>query len=77
MFNIPRWLVVAMLVILAGCQSETPPEADAPVPATAATSRQDDQPRAVILKVVTAGSYASELSKFRGRVVLVDMWATW
>ncbi len=70
------WLMLAALAAMAGCvRRAAPPGATArpvapPVTATSAGPQ-------ITLHVLDRQGYAQVLKRHRGRVVLVDFWATW
>jgi len=67
-----RWLTPAAIVALAiavGCSEK----ADLQKP----TGSRSGQPLPVAVALVDRGAYDAVIAKHRGKVVLVDFWATW
>ena len=63
-----------------GCETAGPePKADSNSPPEVAQESPDDAaaPEDVDLKTVDGQAYRDVLAKYRGKVVLVDYWATW
>jgi thiol-disulfide isomerase/thioredoxin len=70
-------LVSGLLLAIVGCDGGTSPTAS---PANATAEKQPSNALAaedISLAVVDGDGYRAELEKHRGKVVLVDFWATW
>lgn len=68
--------VLAVLALAAGC-SQGPPAASEPVAATPSTSQDRVEPTLVDITLVDRAQFDAVLARFKGKVVLVDCWATW
>ena len=67
---------VCLLAITVGCSPSAPPAADgvAPTSETTAVPRLSDQ---VGLELVSIQDLPTQLAARQGKVVVLDMWATW
>jgi len=78
-----RRLLMLMTVVLVGCgdQSEKPAAEPSPTEEAAADASSEVAPGAEVIEVNLEAADAAKLSEViennRGKVVLVDYWATW
>ena len=83
----PLAVLAALPLLLAGCTETNSPvpavsDSEAPPAATTLPEGPEAQPQATApvapaLQVIDEKQYAEILEKHRGKVVLVDFWATW
>ncbi|NLS95054.1 MAG: redoxin domain-containing protein [Planctomycetaceae bacterium] len=83
----PFPVLAALPLLLAGCTETKAPvpavsDSEAPSAATTLPEEPETAPRATapvapVLQVIDEKQYAEILDKHRGKVVLVDFWATW
>jgi thiol-disulfide isomerase/thioredoxin len=84
--NLIHSLSCCLLLVCAGCRSEvapnqtgpSPPATEQPQEDAAPTSSSDtSEPAEVKLEVVDKQGFQQALERAKGKVVLVDVWATW
>ncbi len=66
-----RSLLLVLLMLAAGCSAQSPPSSPAPAPRAAEVSQR------ITLHTIDPSGLRDLLAQHRGRVVLVDFWATW
>jgi hypothetical protein len=66
-----------MFYVVVGCQTQSVPVAKPATKEAVEVSSSTDIQSELPFTVVTADTYADQLTSLRGNVVLVDMWATW
>lgn len=74
--------VAALMISFAGCQQDNPSKTEAAnnKPVTKSVSNTDGAvaaPKEITVKIVTPAEYSAFLKNQQGKVVLIDVWATW
>ena len=69
----------ALLLVVAGSCAErsSPPSESGPAKAVTVSSNESGPAQAVTVRVVDEAEFAEAIRQYRGKVVLVDIWATW
>lgn len=79
-----RWLAFVLMVFVCGCAESTtivltptdPPEVEVGESAESGKSAESDAAD-IELTTVNAHAIMDELAKHKGKVILLDMWASW
>jgi len=69
------WLIIGAST--SGCAEAPPESAESPDPRPPAIAPAEDRSAQVSLEVIDAAAWGAVLQRHRGKVVLVDFWATW